>query len=158
MINIVGPPPTKLTLIRIFNAPRELVFKAWTDPKMMNHWWGPHVFTSRDAELDPKPGGIFKVCMEAPEFPSHWTIGKYEEIIVPEKIVFTTSAFVDDRGEPGITVVTTVLFEEDKKKTKLTLNADVIKHKPELEFALRGMEQGWSESLEKLGTLLSKSN
>jgi uncharacterized protein YndB with AHSA1/START domain len=144
-----------VTLVRYFDAPRELVFKAWTDPKHMTAWWGPHGFTSRGCELDPKAGGIFKICMDAPKFPDHWTKGVFKEVVKPRKLVFTVGAFIGDDDTPKLETLNTITFEEEKGRTKLTVQAVVMKSDPSLQFALDGMEMGWSQSLEKLSTVIT---
>jgi uncharacterized protein YndB with AHSA1/START domain len=79
--------------------------------------------------------------------------GKFQEIVEPERLVFTTTAFEDKNGNPLLENLNTVTFEEVNGITKLTLHVRVLKFSPELAAALEGMEQGWSESLYRLGDL-----
>ena len=141
--------PTML-LTRIINAPRELVYKAWSDPKQMEQWWGPKGFTASGAKLDPKPGGIFQICMDHPDFPNHWMKGNFDEVIPNEKLVFSGGAFIDDSGEAGLTTINTVTFEDHNGKTKLTVHALVTSFKPELKSSIDGMNEGWSQTIDKL--------
>jgi len=151
-------PPTELTLTRMFDAPRDLVWKAWTDGKMMTEWWMPHGFTNSECELDPRPGGIFKIRSDAPGYPNHRMSGVFTEVTKPEKLVFSSSAFTNESGgDPGLEVVNTITFEDINGKTKVTVHALVTKYKPGFEPALNGMNQGWSETLEKLAAFLTKS-
>jgi len=151
-------PPKELTLTRILDAPRELVWKAWTDEKMMTEWWMPHGFINSECELDPRPGGVFKIRSDAPGFPNHKMSSVFKEVKKPEKLVFSSSAFTNESGEdPGLEITNTITFEDVNGKTKLTVHALVTKYKPGFEAALNGMNQGWSESLDKLTVLLSKS-
>jgi uncharacterized protein YndB with AHSA1/START domain len=76
-----------LVITRIFDAPRELVWKAWTDPKYVMQWWGPKGFTSPSCEIDLRVGGRYLLCMRAPDGQEFWSGGEYTEIIAPEKIV-----------------------------------------------------------------------
>jgi uncharacterized protein YndB with AHSA1/START domain len=147
----------KLTMTRIINAPRSLVFKAFTDESMMKAWWGPHLFENTACEMDVRIEGKWKICMHAPAigFPNHWCYGVFKEIKEPEKIVFTTKAFVDETGHAGIENLNTILLEDLDGKTKLTLLAEVIHADDHLQSAIKGMEQGWSESFEKLNSLIS---
>jgi len=74
-------------ITRIFNAPREMVFKAWTDPVYVKQWWGPDQFTSPHCKIDFRVGGQFLFCMRAPDGTEYWNVGTYKEIVVPERIV-----------------------------------------------------------------------
>src|ERR1700683_3709541 len=82
----------EVIITRIFDAPRELVFKAWTDPKHMIRWWGPHRFTNLVCEMDVRVGGAWHIVMHGPngiDYPCH---GVYREIVEPESLVFTNNA------------------------------------------------------------------
>ncbi len=142
----------ELTLKRTFDAPRELVFKAWTDEKLMALWWGPTGFTNPVCELDPRPGGKFYIVMRGPDFfPGDFpTTGTFQEIDEPKRLVFTTKAFEDEKGESMLETINTVTFDEVNGKTELTLHIVVVKAAPSAAGALEGMEPGWSQSLDKL--------
>ena len=146
----------EVTITRIINAPRELVFKAWTDPDQFTQWWMPNGFTNRDCKMDVRPGGAWEICSDAPGFPDHWIKGMFIEIAAPEKLVFTSTAFIDENGIPKIENINTVTFEEQDGKTKLTLNAKVTKHTPDMAIAIDGMEEGWSQTVDKLGKFVSE--
>jgi uncharacterized protein YndB with AHSA1/START domain len=146
----------ELTLTRIFNAPRELVFNAWINPNHLSQWWGPKDFTNPVCELDLRPGGAILIHMTAPDGTMMPNKGIFHEIIEPERLVFTTSAFEDDQGIPQLEVLNTVIFAQHEiNKTKLTLHAVVLKATPEMEGSLSGMNQGWNESLDRLIDSLS---
>jgi len=142
----------ELTLTRLLNAPQELVFKAWTDPKLLAGWWGPRGFTAPVCEVDLRPGGALRINMHAPQlgFPNHWMEGTFNEVVAPERLVFTSHAFIDENGNSPFEVLTTVTFEAQGQKTKLTVNAKVTRATPEVASAINGMDQGWNESLDKL--------
>jgi uncharacterized protein YndB with AHSA1/START domain len=144
----------ELTLTRVLNAPRELVFKTWTDPKHLAQWWGPRGFTNPVCEVDPKPGGKIRIHMDHPKFPNHWMTGFFREVVAPERLVFTSKAFENEEGVALLEVLNTVTFEEENGKTKLTVHAVVTKATPEMAFALNGMDQGWNESIDKLSEYL----
>ena len=146
----------ELRLTRIIGAPRKLVFKAWTDPIHLKQWWGPRGFTNPLCELDLRPGGRIRICMDSPHFPNHWMTGVFREIIEPEKLVFSSYAFEDASGNSKLEALNTVTFEEFNGVTRLHLHAVVIKATPDLLFALDGMEQGWSESLYKLADTIDR--
>lgn len=141
----------ELILTRIYNAHREHVFKAWTDPKHLSRWWGPKDFINPICEIDPKPGGLLLIHMMGPDGTAYPTKGIIHEISAPERIVLTTTAFEDERGIPLLEVLNTVSFANLQGKTKLTLHAVVVKASAEVKMAIDGMNQGWSESLDRLG-------
>jgi len=148
----------ELTLTRILNAPRELVFKAWTDAELLAGWWGPRGFTNPVCEVDLRPGGAIRICMHAPQlgFPEHWMDGTFNEIVVPERLVFTSYAFKDENGNAPFEVVNTITFEQQGDKTKLTVHAVVTRATPEMAPAIAGMDMGWNQSLDKLTEQLSE--
>src|SRR6185295_20302708 len=79
-----NPMERELVLTRVFDAPRELVFRAWTDPKHMEQWWGPKVFTNRVEKMDVRPGGAWRIIMCAPDGTEYPAQGEYREIVPPE--------------------------------------------------------------------------
>ncbi|MDB6108503.1 MAG: hypothetical protein JWR69_253 [Pedosphaera sp.] len=155
-LEALAPAERVLILTRIFAAPRELVFKAWIDPKHMAKWWGPKGFTNPVCELDARPGGAILIHMQGPDAAAHPMRGTFHEIVEPERLVFTSTAFEDKQGIPQLEVFTTITFAEQDGGTKLTLRVVVVRSTPELAAALAGMEQGWSESLVRLAECVSK--
>ena len=87
----------RLVVTRVFDAPRELVWKAWTDPKYVMQWWGPKGFTAPVCKIDFRVGGKFLCCMRAPDGQEFWNGGEYFEIVVHEKIVYSMY-FADAEG------------------------------------------------------------
>ncbi len=147
----------ELTLKRTFEAPRELVFKAWTDPTLIKRWWGPDMFNAPVAEIDAKPGGKLLIVMHGPkgtdfdiDLPMTGTI---REIEPPSRLVYTSEAVQDEQGIPQLETLTTVTFSEAGGKTEMTLHIVVTKATSIAAGALSGMEMGWSQSLEKLTSL-----
>lgn len=145
----------ELTITRVLDAPRELVWKVWTDPKHLAQWWGPHGFTAPTCEMDLKPGGALRIHMEHPAFPNHWMKGVFKEIIPPEKLVFTSGAFIGEDGKAGIETSNTITLEDLGGRTRLTINAVVTKLAPEFTSAYEGMNEGWNQSLDKLTTYIN---
>lgn len=143
-----------LRLSRWFDAPRELVFRAWTEPEHMAQWWGPHDFTTPVCELDPRPGGVLLLHMQAPGGAIMPNEGEFHEVDPPALLTFTLRAFPDERGEARLHVLVTAAFAEARGGTELTLKVDVLRA-VDMEGPLSGMEQGWSQSLEKLRDLLA---
>lgn len=140
----------ELVITRVFDAPRSRVFNAWTVQKDLAQWWGPKGFTNPVCELDVRPGGGIRIDMTGPDGVVYPMKGAFHEIAPAERLVVTTSAFEDEEGNPLLEVLNTVTFAEHNRKTKLTLQAVVVKSAPEVEAALDGMEEGWSQSLDRL--------
>ncbi len=158
--------PTKidvreLVIERIFDAPRERVWKAWTDPEQMMRWWGPENFTAPVCKIDFRVGGKILSCMRSPEGQDFWSTGTYQEIVPLQKIV-STDSFADEKGNVvsaeyyGMDsdfpkeLLITVTFEDMGVKTK-----QILKHKgfPPGRH-LDDARDGWSTSFDKLARLL----
>ncbi len=145
----------ELVITRVFDAPRALVFAAWTDPKQLAAWWGPEGFTNPVCEADPRPGGAIRIHMRAPDGIVYPMTGSYREVHRPERLVFTSAA-LDEKGKPLFTVLNSVVFVEERGKTVLTLRARVIETTDRAAPYLKGMEAGWTQSLVRLGALVAK--
>lgn len=138
-----------LVITRIYDAPRELVFTLWTDPKHLAQWWGPRWYTNPVCEADARVGGAILIHMRGPGGRTHRMTGTFHEIVAPERLVFT-SAVPDDKGNPLFEIRNTVLFENAGGKTKLTLRASVTAATAAAAPYLAGMDQGWNQSLDRL--------
>ena len=145
--NTSGLP--KLTLTRVFDAPRALVFKVWTDPYHVAQWWGPHGFAIPVSKVDARVGGIFEVHMQGNDGTILPSVGTFHEVVPPERIVFN-SDLEDCKGNKLLEVINTITLEEENGKTRMTLHIKVIRAVPEVADKLGSMEQGWTESLERL--------
>jgi uncharacterized protein YndB with AHSA1/START domain len=146
----------ELTITRVLNAPRERVFKAWTDPKELAQWWGPKGFTNPVCEVDLKPGGALRIVMRAPDGGEYPMKGVFREIVPPSRLVFTNIA-VDKDGNHIIEGLTTVTFAEEDGRTKLTLQTRGVAVVDYAAAYLKGMEAGWTQSLEKLEALVRRA-
>ena len=144
----------ELTLTRIFAAPRALVFQAWTEPQRVARWWGPTGFTNPVCELDLRPGGTIRIVMRAPDGTDYPMTGVFREIVVPERLVFTNNA-VDAAGKTLLEGLTTVTFAEHEGKTKLVLKTRAVAVAAAAARFLDGMEEGWTQSLERLGEFVA---
>ena len=157
---------SELVITRVFDAPRELVWKAWTEPKRIMRWWGPKGFTSPSCKIDFRVGGKQLLCMksELKEFQygrEFWNVGTYKEIVPLEKIVYTDS-FADEKGNvvPAtyydmstdfpMEMHVTVTFEEHEGKTKMTLRHVGLPPGQMLDLT----RQGWNQSFDKLAESL----
>lgn len=140
----------ELVITRVLNAPRDLVFRVWTEPRHVAQWWGPHGFTNPVCELDLRPGGALRITMRGPDGVMIPTYGTFREVVAPERIVFISTAFEDEDGNPQLEVLNTVTFvEEAGGKTRLTLRAVVVRGTAEVAASLAGMEEGWGASLDR---------
>jgi uncharacterized protein YndB with AHSA1/START domain len=144
-----------LTLTRLIGAPRGRVFGAWIDAKQMAQWWGPRGFTNPVCELYARPGGAIRIHMRAPNGVVHPMTGTFREIVEPERLVFTAVP-EDHAGNALIEALTTVTFAEQDGQTKLTVQASAVGLAPVAAQMLAGMETGWTQSLERLETCLTR--
>jgi uncharacterized protein YndB with AHSA1/START domain len=146
----------EVTITRLFDAPRVLVFEAWTNPQHLARWWGPKGFSNPVCEADVRPGGAWRIVMRAPDGTEHPCGGVYREIVVPERLVFTNNAW-DRDGKPVLDGLTTVAFTEQGGKTKLVLQTRATGLVPYAAQMLKGMEAGWTQSLERLEALVQSA-
>jgi uncharacterized protein YndB with AHSA1/START domain len=138
-----------LNLVRTFNAPKELVFEAWIEPKHIVNWFAPNGFTTPVAEFDARPEGDIRVCMKGPDGTEYWSSGHVREIETPNKLVVDTGVEGED-GKFLFETRMTASFEEVNGRTVLNLNDKVLSvNDPAAESSLEGMEQGWNETLDK---------
>lgn len=107
---------------RQFTAPRTLMFQVFTRAEHLKRWWAPQPFTIPVCTIDLRPGGIWHYCMREPSGQDHWARSVYREIVLPEKLVYT-STFADEHANPieGMPEhLTTVIFTEEAGKTGVT--------------------------------------
>src|ERR1700726_2003267 len=102
----------ELTITRVFDAPRELVFKAWADPERHAQWLGLKGFTTISVQLDGRVGGSYRFGMRAPDGSAHWLCGVHREIVETERLAFT-SYWEDANGKPGHETMITVTFADE---------------------------------------------
>ena len=153
----------RMVVTRVFDAPRELVWKAWTEPKYVMQWWGPKSFTAPFCEMDFRVGGKFRCCMRTPDGQEFWNGGEYHEIVEHEKIVYSLY-FADATGnkveaaEYGIEheamedAHDVAIFEDfGNGQTKLTLIGNET-----MESAKNsGQLEGWNEILDKVAEVVA---
>ena len=145
-----------VTLTRVFDAPRELVFETWVNPKHFKAWWGPAGSDNGDVRLDVRPGGEIFVQMRGPGF-DHPMGGEFLEIDPPKRLVFLSKAFQNPDGSWQFVNHNTVVFEEaGKGKTKLVLTTLVKQASTQNIVPVGNMEEGWRGSLERLAELLAQ--
>jgi uncharacterized protein YndB with AHSA1/START domain len=155
----------ELTITRIFDASRDLVWKAWTDQKILQKWWGPRGVTNPICEWDARPGGKIYIVMLAgkelgPAVGMKWPMkGTFKEVIPQSRLVFVGGALDDvDRGsDTFFEHEVTVDFEDLGGKTKMNLHVVITKAEgPKAPAALQGMTEGWNQQIDKLSELVTK--
>jgi uncharacterized protein YndB with AHSA1/START domain len=139
----------QLTITRVLNAPRSLVFKVWTQPEHFSQWLGPKDFTTIACQMNVQVGGIYRACIRSPEGTDHWMQGVYREIIEPERLVFTF-AWEDENNQPKHETLVTVTFEEQDNKTLMTFQQAIFESS-ELRDSHRS---GWNECFDRLEVYL----
>jgi uncharacterized protein YndB with AHSA1/START domain len=139
----------EFVITREFDAPRELVFKAWTDPKQLAEWWGPKGFTNPVCKWDVRPGGKIYDVMRAPNGVDYPMGGEFREITPPERLVFACGA-LDAKGKMLFEFLHDATFTEKKGKTKLILRSKVTMTTPEANRYIGGFTTGMTSSLERL--------
>ena len=142
-------PGAKLVFTRVFDAPRELVWRAWTDPKHVAQWWGPHGFSNPRVEWDARPGRPIWVDMKGPDGTVYPMTGEFREVVEPERLVFL-SAVPDGKGGSIFEVLNTVTFNERGGKTTISLTAQIVRKSPGADQFLKGMNAGWQQTLDRL--------
>lgn len=154
-----------MVITRVFDAPRELVFKAWTDPDLVKQWWGPSSFTAPHAEIDLREGGRVLLCMRTPDGREMWNAGTIRELAAPSRLVMTQYV-ADEAGNlippeqygmppdyQAETLITVNLEPLPDGRTKLTLE-----HSIPAEMAQEtGALAGWNGSLDKMAAAVQQA-
>jgi uncharacterized protein YndB with AHSA1/START domain len=147
--------PTELHLRCFFEAPRDLVFAAWTKPEMLAEWWAPKGFTIPRCEFEGKGGGKIYIEMKAPDGTVYPMSGRIVEFYAPYRFHFTATP-LDKNGNAIFETWNSVFLEEKNGGTEVTLDVHVMSMTDAAPMYLRGMKEGWSQSLEKLAQLLKR--
>jgi uncharacterized protein YndB with AHSA1/START domain len=158
-----APQADEVLITHVFDAPRAMVFKAWTDPEHLQRWFAPRGCTLRLAKTDIRPGGAYLCCIRTPDGHDCWCMGVYREIVAPERLVFTM-AVADANGNPAEPAqmgmdpdwpretTVTVTFAEDGGRTRLTLHQTVA----EALAKRTGAHPSWLDMLDRLDEDLAK--
>ena len=151
-LNVTRVSDTELRLTREFDAPRELVFKAMTDPALLSRWWGPRRYRTVVDAMDVRPGGKWRMRNIAADGGEHAFRGEYREVVPPERIVMT----FEYEPLPGHISVETMTLTERDGRTLLTVR-DQFASKEDLDgMVASGMESGARETYERLDELLAE--
>lgn len=145
--------PSAIVTTRVFDAPRELVWSAWTDPNHLAQWWGPNGFTTTTSAYDLRPGGTWRFVMHGPDGRDYQNLVTFDEIVKPERLVYRHG----DDVEP-VQFHTTVTFEDLGGKTRLNLRAQFptadARDRVVREF---GAAEGAVQTIERLADYLATS-
>lgn len=158
----------QFNITRTFDAPRELVWNAWTDPKKFGQWFGPRGFSATCKTFDLRPGGVNHSCLKNDAGVEMWAKFVYREVVAPEKLVWEHS-FSDEAGNITrhpmsptwpLKMLTTVQFIADGNKTKIDLTWNLL-DASEIETAtfiagIAGMNMGWTGTFDQLSDFLKQ--
>ncbi|MGH7177468.1 MAG: SRPBCC domain-containing protein [Tepidisphaeraceae bacterium] len=149
----------EILITRVFDAPRDLVWQAWTDPRHIAQWWGPRGFTTRVTELDLRAGGAWRYVMTGPDGTEYPVKGVFREVVPPERIV-TSDEF--DEGFQAVSsadlprgIVMTCIFDDVGRKTKLTLKVAHASAEERAKHEKMGVVGGWQSSFDCLDEFLA---
>ena len=172
MTTASGATARELVYTRSFNAPRESVFGAWTEPKKLARWWGPHGMTNPVCNVDLRPGGRYRIVMRAPNGVEYPLKGEFREVLRPARLIFTVDAeehpaewhamlrryLAPGSAEKGLHAVVTVTFEKSARGTDITILNEYDSVEIRDAVVKMGSNDGWAQSLERLEFLLKKTH
>jgi uncharacterized protein YndB with AHSA1/START domain len=153
---------------RVVDAPRDRVWQSWTEVERLKQWWGPKGFTVAHCKIDLRPGGVMHYCLRMPDGNAMWGKFVYREIVKPERLVFVNS-FSDPKGgvtrHPGhaswpLEMLTTVIFEAQAAKTKVTVQWALFDTATDLERKTfdegrDSMKMGWTGTMDQFVAYLA---
>lgn len=152
-LSVVDQTEREIVLTRLINAPRELVFKVWTDPNHIIHWWGPTGFTNTLHEMEVKPGGVWRFIMHSPEGVDYDVEIVYREVVEPERLVYAHSSAIEN--DP-VLFQSTITFEEAGEKTQLTMRMLFSSPESRNKMVELGAVEGGKSTLDSLEAYLEK--
>jgi uncharacterized protein YndB with AHSA1/START domain len=142
----------ELAITRVFDAPRSVVFRAWTDPRQIMSWWGPRDYPATHLEMDLRPGGAWRGCLRSKEDGRElWQRGVFREVVEPDRLVFTFAW--DEEGERGLETLVTVTFAEQDGKTRMNFHQTPFQSSEERD----GHQGGWNSTFDRLAESLAKA-
>jgi uncharacterized protein YndB with AHSA1/START domain len=149
---VIEPGKQEITITRNFDAPRELVFKAYTDPKLVPQWFGPREYTTTVDKMDARPGGLWRFVQRnqnGDEFAFH---GVHHDIVAPERIVAT----FEFEGVPGHVMLQTLTLQPLGQKTRLVEQLVFQSVADRDGMVASGMQRGSDDSLDRMAEILEK--
>jgi len=169
MNQAASPKPFEFVITRVLDAPRDLVWKAWTEPDRLMQWWSPKGFTTESCKVDLRVGGTFHYALRMPDGQDMWGKFVYREIVKPERLVYIVH-FSDAKG--GVTrhpmaptwplkTLSTTTFEARGKETLLTVRAVPFEATDEerrtFEKGRESMKMGWGGTIDQLEAYLAQA-
>lgn len=141
----------ELLMTRVFDAPRDLVFKAWAEPEQWVHWLGLRGISGKVLQTARRAGDAYRYYMRDPQGGDHWLQGVYREVVAPERLVFTWG-FVNEHGQTTVPeTIVALTFEDVGGKTRLTLRHGIF----ETVTSCDAHRRGWTDSFNRLGEHLA---
>lgn len=168
--SLIRQSQSEYVISRRISAPRAAVWQAWIEPELLPQWWGPQFFTMPVCYMNVRPGGIYRIVMHAPDGVDYPMKGAYREVDEPERLAFTVDltdhpapwheTFRSHQAGPAAEAVgeifAAVRFEEQGGATRLTVQMIFQSAAVRDAMLKMGMSEGWSQSLDRLGSLLAK--
>jgi uncharacterized protein YndB with AHSA1/START domain len=145
----------RVVISRDFDAPRALVWQAWTDPAMMKEWFGPRGFTVPECRIDLRVGGELYLVMRGADGTDYPMKGVFRDIVQFERLVFSAIA-IDKDGNHLLEGETAVNFTEHEQRTTMTVEAHMVGKVAQAPQMLAGMEAGWTQSIDKLEDVVAR--
>ena len=142
----------ELVITRTLDAPRALVFKAWTQPEHMVRWLGAHSYTAISAKMDVRPGGTYRAGIRSDDGKEYWMRGNYRDVVEPERLAFTFSW--EEEGERGRETLISITFGEVDGKTRMTFrhaHFETVETRDD-------HNKGWTECFERLAAYLANEH
>jgi uncharacterized protein YndB with AHSA1/START domain len=143
--------PAPLRVSRVFSAPRETVFKAWSSADHIKRWFCPSGYSVPEATVEMRAGGRFEVCMRSPEGVDHWTKGKFTEVVAPDRLTIDHHVIDPCGGGPLFSALTQVKFSAAAGGTLMeVVQTYTLSDPAQAEPMLKGAPEGWRQTLDKL--------
>ncbi|RYG38514.1 polyketide cyclase [bacterium] len=152
-----NPTPTndrELVISRVLNAPRDLVYRAWTNPDLLSKWWTPRPWSTPVVEMDLKPGGVFRTVMKDPEGNEYPNAGVFLEV-TSDKIVFTDAFTPGWFPNPDPFILAIITFEEEDGKTRYTARVRHFSVEAKEKHEEMGFHDGWGTGLSQFEEILA---
>ena len=145
----LGEQARPLVVSRIFPAPRDVVFQAWSSVDHVKRWFCPAGYTVPQAKVEFRVGGAFEVCMRSPEGQDYWTKGEFAEIVPNARLVIDMSA-VGEKDARLFRAHTVVTFADERGATKMEVTQSYTLFEPLARQMIQGASQGWAQTLDRL--------
>lgn len=143
--------PAPLRVSRVFSAPRETLFEAWSSAEHVKQWFCPNGYSVPEATVEMRAGGRFDVCMRSPEGMEHWTKGTFTEVVAPERLTIDHHVIDPCGGGPLFSAVTQVRFSTADGGTRMdVVQTYTVFDAAQVEPMLKGAPEGWRQTLDKL--------